>query len=256
MIPYSWWSNSLFLLDTGRFGCRTTSCRPCHPPFLPGSRSGFHHFCECACFSWLSTEMLWLSDSVDFLSLLDMHVPVFIVLFVCVCVFLCHSVHRQTNRHSTEISEIVPARTHTRTWRDHSHTLVSCGVDECDADSLSLLIHTYIHRHTSMHVCLFLFLSIPDSWLPNFDSLSLLMQSYIPTCILVCVCMYIFVVFLFVILSILYSWWANSLFLLDTGSFGCRTTSCRPCHPAFLPGFHRLGECSCFSWLFKSTVVE
>jgi hypothetical protein len=43
---------------------------------------------------------------------------------------------------------------------------------------------------------------------------------------------------------------SNSLFLLDTGSFCFSTTSCRPCHPAFLPGFHRLCECVCFSWVF------
>jgi len=71
-----------------------------------------------------------------------------------------------------------------------------------------------------MHVCLLAFLSIPDSWLPNGDSLSLLIQAYIPACIL-CVFMYIFVHFLFVVLSITYSWFPNSLFLLDTGGFLC-----------------------------------
>jgi hypothetical protein len=107
-----------------------------------------------------------------------MYLPVFLVLLVCVCVcVLCHGVHQQTNRHSEEITEVVP---------------------ECDADSLSLLIHTNKHRHTSMHVCLFAFLSILDSWLPNSDSLSLLIQSYIPTCIRVFLFMYIFVLFLFV----------------------------------------------------------
>jgi hypothetical protein len=49
--------------------------------------------------------------------------------------------------------------------------------------SRSSLVHTYIHRHTSMYVCVFAFLSIPASWLPNSDSLSFLIQSYIPTCI-------------------------------------------------------------------------
>ena len=104
-IPYSWLPNSLFLLDTGRFIWTTTSCRPCHPAFLPG----FHRFSECACFLWLSTAILCLSNSVDFLSLLAMYLPVFLVLLVCVCVCLFHGVHRQTNRHSREISEIVPA---------------------------------------------------------------------------------------------------------------------------------------------------
>jgi hypothetical protein len=110
---------------------------------------------------------------------------------LCVCVLLCHGVHRQTNRHSWEISEIVPAHRRARTHAEITRTPLSCGGDECDADSLSLLRHIYIHRHTSMHVCLFAFLGIRDSWLPNSDSLSLLIQSYIPTCILLYVCMYI-----------------------------------------------------------------
>ena len=63
-IPDSWWSNSLFVLDTGLFICPATSCRPCHPTFLPG----FHRFGECACLTWLSTEILCLSASVDYLT--------------------------------------------------------------------------------------------------------------------------------------------------------------------------------------------
>jgi hypothetical protein len=186
-MAHSWLPNSLFLLDTGSFIWTTTSCRPCHPAFLPG----FHMFCECVCYSWLSTEMLWLSESVDVISLLDMYVPVLLALLVCVCVFLRHSVHRQTNRHSRDISEIVPAHTRSHTHAEITRTRLSCDGDECDTDSLSLLTHTYIHRHTSMYVCLFAFLSIPDSWLPNSNSLSLLIQSYIATCILVCVYVYI-----------------------------------------------------------------
>jgi hypothetical protein len=143
-------------------------------------------------------------------------------------------VHRQTNRHLREISEIVPAHTRAEITR----TPLRCGGDECDADLLSLLIHTYIHRHTSMDVCLFVFLSIPDSWLPNSDSLSLLIQSYIPTCMLVCVCMYIFVPFLFVFLSRPCSWLPNSLCLLDTGSFICTTTSCSACRSVSSSGAH------------------
>ena len=68
-IPDSWWPNSLFVLDTGILICPATSCRPCNPAFLPG----FHRFGECACLSWLSTEILCLSASVDVLSVLDMY---------------------------------------------------------------------------------------------------------------------------------------------------------------------------------------
>jgi hypothetical protein len=80
-IPDSWWPNSLFVLDTGLFICPATSCRPCHPAFLPG----FHCFSECACLSWLSTEILCLSESVDFPSLLDIYLSVFLVFFLIVC---------------------------------------------------------------------------------------------------------------------------------------------------------------------------
>ena len=123
------------------------------------------------------------------------------------------------------------------------------------------------------------------------DSLSLLIQSYMPTCILVCLCIYTFVLFLFVCLSIPYSWLPNSLFLLDTGCLTCvcvcidllfffflsipyiwlpnsllqletgillcKTTSCRPCHPVFLPDFHHFSECAFWSWLSTGdTVLE
>ncbi len=58
----------------------------------------------------------------------------------------------------------------------------------------------------------------------------------------VCVCVYIYTyIFLFAFLSIPDSCLPNSLFLLDTGNFLCTTTSCRPCQPTFLPGFHCLG---------------
>ena len=93
-----------------------------------------------------------MSASVDVQSVLDMHVHFFSV--ACVCVFLCHGVHRQTTRHSRDISEIVPVRPHARAHAEITRTPLSCGGDECDADSLSLLIRTYIHRRTSMHVCL------------------------------------------------------------------------------------------------------
>ena len=64
----------------------------------------------------------------------------------------------------------------------------------------------------------------------------------------ICVC--IFISCLFAFLSIPDSSLPNSLFLLDTAHLNCSTTSCRPCQPALLPGFHRLRECVCFSWMF------
>ncbi len=157
--------------------------------------------------SWLSTEILCLSDGVDFLSLLAMYLPVFLVLLVCVCVCVCVTVC--TGRQTDTVKRLAKQyqHTHAHTHAEITRTPLSCGGDECDAESLSLLIHIYIHSHTSMHVCLFAFLSIPDSWLPN------------------------------------------SLLLLDTGGLVCLTTSCRPCHPTFFPGFHRLGVCVCLSWL-------
>ncbi len=248
-IPYSWLPNSLFLLDTGCFFCRTTSSRTCQRTFLPG----FHRFSECAWFTWLSTETLFLSESADFLSLLDMCWPVFLVLLVCVCVFFwCHGVHRETNRQSRELSETVPAHTRTHAQAEITRTRLSCGGD---ADTLSLCIHICIHRHTVMHVCLFAFLSIPYSWLPNSDSL-LFSYNHTYQHAYVCVCIYIFVLSSFVLLSIPCSCLPDSLFLFDTGSFICRTTSCRTCQRTFLPGFHRFSECACFSRLSTETLLE
>ena len=106
----------------------------------------------CNCVSPFSTNKCFS------LSLLDTYV--FIVLLVCMRVFLCQGVHRPTIRHSSEISEIVPAHTRVRAHAEITCMPLSCGGDECDADSLSLLI-----------------------------------QSYIPTCILVCLCMYVFVIY-------------------------------------------------------------
>jgi hypothetical protein len=64
-------------------------------------------------------------------------------------------------------------------------------------------------------------------------------------CMCVCVCVCVFMLFDCFPDSCL----PNSLFLLDSGDFIWTTTSCRPCHPTFLPGFHRFSECACFSWL-------
>ncbi len=128
-IPYSWSLNSLFLLDTGLFICPTTSCRSCHPAFLPG----FHHLRECSCFSWLSTEILCLSESVDFLSLLDMYLSVFFsvaCVCVCVCVLLCPGVFgRQTELDTLE--RWAKQYQHTRECANAevTRTPLSCGGD-------------------------------------------------------------------------------------------------------------------------------
>ncbi len=113
------------------------------------------------------------------------------------CVTVC------TGRQTDTAERLAKEYQHTRACA-HTHakipqTPLSCGGDECDADSLSLLIHTYVQRHTSMHVFLFL-LSMPDSWLPDADSPSLLIQSYIPACILVCL-VYVYICSFFVCLS-------------------------------------------------------
>jgi hypothetical protein len=80
-IPCSLLPNALFLVDTGSFFWTTTSCRPCPQGFL----LGFPRLGECVCFSWLSTEILCLSESVDFLSLLDLYLPLFFSV-ACLCV--------------------------------------------------------------------------------------------------------------------------------------------------------------------------
>ncbi len=155
---------------------------------------------------------------------------------VCVCIFLCHGVHRQTNSHSGDISEIVPAHTHALVQRWLAHPWAAVVTSMTLIRSRSLYTHTYTDTQVCMFVCLFAFLSTPDSWL-----------SYLWFALaLVCLCMNIFVLFLFSFLSAPYSWLPDSLLLLDTGSFICPTTSCRSWNPVFLPGFHRFSECVCF----------
>jgi hypothetical protein len=148
IIPYSWMSNSLFLLDTGGFICPTTRCRPCHRTFLPG----LHRFSECACFAWLSTEILCLSASADFLTFLAMYLSVFSVLLMCECVFLCHGVHRQSNRHSREISEIVPACAHMQ--RSLAHPCAAMVTSVTLIRSRSSYTYTYTDTQACMFVCL------------------------------------------------------------------------------------------------------
>jgi hypothetical protein len=250
-IPCSWMFNSLFLLDTGSLFCPTTSCRPCHRTFSPG----FYCFSECACFGWQSTETVL--ECKCWFSIITGHVLA-CVYSVCVCVF--HGLHRQTNRHCREISEIVPAHTykHTSWYSEITRTPFSCSGDECDADSLSLFIYTHSQTHafTDTRVCMFVcslfWVYLTAGWLILIRCRSSYKHIYQHAYL--CVCVWIYIFFCFVLLSVPYSWMSNSLFLLDTGNFGCPTTSCRPCHRTFLPGFHCLGECACFSWLSTEIV--
>ncbi len=62
--------------------------------------------------------------------------------------------HRQPNRHSGEIREIVPAQTRVRAHAEITRTPLTCGGDECDADSLSHFIHT-------CSLCMYIFVLFP-----------------------------------------------------------------------------------------------
>ena len=165
--------------------------------------------------SWLSTEILSLSDSVDFLSLLAMYLPVFLVcmcvcfcvtvyvcvclchLCVCVCVFVsrCAPADKQTQQRDQRNS----ARTHTRV-RAHSEitrTPLSCGGDECDADSLSLLIHTYTDTRVCMFVCLVFWVHLTAGCLTQIRSRFSYNHTYQHAYLCVCVCIYLFFFCLF-----------------------------------------------------------
>ncbi len=121
----------------------------------------FHRFGECACFSWLSTVILCLSASVDSLSLLDMYLPVFSVLLVCVCVF---------------VSRCAPEDKQTQSFtHKYGCLFVFLSIPDIllsNSDSLSLLIQSYTSTCILVCLCmcifvLFLFalLSTPYSWL-------------------------------------------------------------------------------------------
>ncbi len=75
---------------------------------------------------------------------------------MCVCVFLCHGVHRQTNRHSREISDIVPANTRAHTHAEITCTRLSCGCWTL-IRSRSSYNHTYQHAYLCVCVCICLF---------------------------------------------------------------------------------------------------
>jgi hypothetical protein len=91
-----------------------------------------------------------LSESVDFPSLLDMYRHVISVLLVCLCVCLCHGVHRQTNRHSRDISEIVPAHTLAYTLAEITHTRLR----------LAEITHTRLRFSIFMYLSVFLVLLV------------------------------------------------------------------------------------------------
>ena len=109
-------------------------------------------------------------------------------------------------------------------------------------------IHTQTHIYACMFVCLFCWVYLTAGCLTLIRSRSSYNHTYQHAYLCVCVCLYLFFL-LFVFLRIPYSWLPNSLFLLDAGCLIWTTTSWPPCHRTFLPGFPRLGECACFSWL-------
>ncbi len=153
------------------------------------------------------------------------------------------------NRHSREISEIVPAHARSCAHVEIICTSLSFGGDECDDNSFSLLhVHTQTQKHkVCMFVCLLFWVYLTAGCLTLIRCRSSYNHTHQHAYL--CVCMYVFVLFLFVLLSIPCSWLPNSLILFDTERFICTTISCRPCHRTFSPGFHRSGECLCFSWL-------
>ncbi len=244
--------NTLFLLDAGNFIWTGTSCRSCHPTFLPG----FHRSSECVFLVDVS-RVLYLSESVEFVSVCVRRVHITYMTAVWLKGLSLHrtsvlliqasghtNLCTQTNRHSGWISEMVdlfrvlffqwkhsrmyvslmcmnvsvfcwacttPESAHTRTHAEITRTPLSCGGTECDADSLSLLIQAYIHTY---------------HW---------------------CMCEYIYLFFVCLLFWVYTTaFLSNCLFLVDTGSFIYRTTSCLPCHPTFSPVFHHFSECVCF----------
>jgi hypothetical protein len=171
-----------------------------------------------------------------------MFLPVFLVLIVCVCFFMCHVVHRQTNRHSREISEIVPAQTSAR-MRSLTHPWAAVVTSVTLIRSRSAYPYTYTDAHVCMFVCLLFWVYLTAGWLALIRSRSSYNHTYQHAYLCVCVCMYLLFFCLFFFLS---SWLPNSLFLLVTGILICGTTRCQPCHLTFLPGFHRFREWTCF----------
>ncbi len=156
-----------------------------------------------------------------------------------VCI-LCHGVHRQTDRHSREISEIVPAHTGARAFvRSLAHPWAAVVISVKLIRSRS--VYTYIHRHTSsMFVCLLFWVYLTAGCL----TLIRYRSSYNCVTVYASICYLLFVFF-----SITYSWLPDSLFFLGTGGFLWCTTSCRSFRRIFLPDFHRFSECACFTWL-------
>ncbi len=125
----------------------------------------------------------------------------------CVLTYLFFCLSTFTSMHDT------CQHTHTLSHAEVTRKSLSCGGDECDADSLSLLTQSYTKK--------------------------------IRTCV------YVYHIILFVcFLGTHDNCYPDSLCLLDTGALNCPATSCRPCHPTFLPGLHHWSECACFTWLF------
>jgi hypothetical protein len=83
----------------------------------------------------------------------------------CVCFFVSRCA--PADRHSREISEIVPAHTRAHARAESTRTRLSCGGDECDADQLSLLIHIHTNMHASVSVCVFILFFVLEVYLTS-----------------------------------------------------------------------------------------
>ncbi len=148
-IPYSWLPNSLFLLDTGIYIWATTRCRPCHRTFL----LGFPRFRECACYSWLRTEILCLSE-----------VFIFYHFLTCICLcFQCCLCERVWV--VTSVTLIRSRSSYTCTYTDTQAFMFVCLLFwvYLTAGGLTLIRsrssynHTYQHAYLCVCACIFLF---------------------------------------------------------------------------------------------------
>jgi hypothetical protein len=112
---------------------------------------------------------------------------------LCVCV-LCDGVHRQTNRHSREISEIVPAHSRARTHmpRSRAHPWAAAVTSVTLIRSRSSYTHTYTDTQVCMFVCLLFWVYLTAGYLTLIHSRSSYNHTY-QHVYFVCSCIYLFI---------------------------------------------------------------